>query len=94
MGRASYKLKPLAKKRDQHEFERPITTDTLYRGFCKAGHLDRPDLAIPLQPIEEINKLRRFVEEHKAKKANGAMATSFFHVLRSKEDALKIDVQF
>lgn len=85
-------MKPIAKKREKHEYEIPITTDTLFRGFCKAGNLDRPDLPIPLQPIEEINKLKKFVEEHKAKKASGAMATSFFHVLRSKEDALKIDV--
>ena len=94
-GRGGATLKP----RDGEEsrpgpFEVPITSEGLFRGFAKAGNIDRPELGIPLQSLDDIVKLRKYVEEQRAKKANGAMATSFYHVLRANEDLLKGDIQF
>ena len=94
-GRGGATLKPVdAEQRRPGPFEVPITSEHLFRGFCKAGNIDRPELGIPLQGLDDIVKLRKYVEEQRAKKANGAMATSFYHVLRANEDLLKGDVQF
>ena len=67
VGRGS--LKPLKKdKKTPGKFETVITTDQLFRGFQKAGNLDRPDMGIPLVPIEKAIKIHQYVEECKAKK--------------------------
>ena len=94
-GRGGATLKPLdAEEKRPGPYEVPITSEGLFRGFCKAGNIDRPELGIPLQRLDDIVKLRKYVEEQRAKKANGAMATSFYHVLRANEDLLKGDIQF
>lgn len=62
------KLAPLKKrkqKKEGGEYETVVTSDQLYRGFSKAGNIDRPDMSIPLVPFEFAEKLNTFVEEHK-----------------------------
>jgi hypothetical protein len=65
-----HNLKPLKskKKKPSGKFETVVTTDQLFRGFQKAGNLDRPDMGIPLVPIEKAIKLSKYVEECRAKK--------------------------
>jgi hypothetical protein len=54
-------LKPIdvrKKKKKQSEEEKTVTADHLFRWFIKAGNIDRPDMGIPLVPIEKAISLR------------------------------------
>jgi hypothetical protein len=59
-------LKPIEVKKKQKkksDEEKTVTADHLFRWFIKAGNIDRPDMGIPLVPIEKVLSLRKFVEE-------------------------------
>ena len=61
-------LKPIEvkkKKNKKSDEERTVTADQLFRWFSKAGNIDKPELGIPLVPVEKVKRLRQFVEEEK-----------------------------
>ena len=45
-------------------------------------------------PLELVRRTKDYMEEYRDKKNNGALAQSFFHVLRDNEEKLQVDVRF
>jgi hypothetical protein len=70
-------LKPKKEKKVPGKFETLITNEQLFMKFQKAGNIDRPDLGIPLVPIEKAKKLHEYVEECRAKKQADASGNFF-----------------
>lgn len=66
----------------------------IFSSFQKSGHLEEPDYVIPLQPLAEAVKLKKFIIEARDKNTTEGMQQSFFYVKRRAEEDLNNNLDF
>jgi hypothetical protein len=92
-GSKGLKNMEIKKQKKVPDNERKLSVHEIFQKFERTGNFDKPDLSIPLTPIEKVLELKKFVEDQKKKKEKQSNM-NFFQILRMNEETLKTDRHF